>query len=438
MELMRKPLIAGILAFLLGAAVMAGVHRPALATVPVARPGLSKLLLLFGDTLTIVERRYVAPVDDKALIIGAIKGMVSSLDPHSAYLGPPDLSGSGDAGGVGLELTGDKGVVRIVTPIEDGPADRADLRSGDYIQAIDGRTVLGATLQEAIKDLQGPVGSTVILTVKRPRQPNAFDVKLIRQIVPSVTARGHMEGDYGYLRVSALEADTTNQAAAAIRALQTQTPRMKGLVLDIRDNPGGLLDQAVSLSSLFLDGGEVASQRGRNPADIEHYNARIGGDMLHGLPMAVLINSGTASGAEIVAGALQDRHRATLVGMTSFGAGTIQTVIPLHNYAEGAMKLTTSRIFTPSGRSFQGLGVTPDIAAAQSDADAKRADDPAFQFSEANQFNAIDPAQSRLRLAERPVFETPPAGFDPKGDFQLVRAIQALKPDSAAPASKSP
>jgi carboxyl-terminal processing protease len=435
---MRKPLIAGVLAFLLGAAVMAGVHRQAHATAPGARPDLFKLLVLFGDAKDIVARRYVTPVDDKVLMTGAIKGALASLDPHSAYLSPADLPGSGGPAGVGLELTGDKGVVRIVTAMDGGPASRADLRGGDYILAIDGRTVLGASLMDAIKGLQGPVGSTAILTVKRPRQADAFDVKLIRQVVPSVTAKGHMEGDYGYLRVSALEQDTTDQAAAVIRALQAQNPRMKGLVLDLRDNPGGLLAQAVSVSSLFLDGGEVVSQRGRMPEDVERYNAQAGGDRLHGLPMAVLIDGGTASGAEIIAGALQDRHRATVVGMTSFGQGTIQTFIPLHGYADGAMKLTTARIYTPSGRSIQALGVVPDIAVARSADDAKRADDPAFQFSEANQFNAIDPAQGRVRLAERPTYETSPAGFDPGGDFQLVRAIQALKPNSTATASKTP
>jgi len=437
---MRKPLIAGVAAFLLGAAVMAGVHQPAHATI--SRPERFKLLLLFSDTLAMVEQRYVTPVDDKALLTAAIKGALSSLDPHSAYLSPADLAGPQDAVGVGLELTGYKGVVRIVAAVDGGPASRADLRTGDFIQAIDGRTVLGIALSDAVKGLRGPAGSTVTLTIKRPRQPDTFDVKLVRQTVPFVTVKGRMEGDYGYLRISALEQDTTNQATAAIKALQAQNPRMKGLVLDLRDNPGGLLDQAVSVSSLFLDGGEVVSQRGREPNDVEHYNARVGGDLLHGLPLAVLIDGGTASGAEIIAGALQDRQRAAVVGMTSFGNGTIQTVIPLHGYADGAVKLTTSRSYTPSGRSFQALGIVPDIAVAGSDADARRADDPAFQFSEANQFNAIDPVQGRLRLAQRPTYETPPPGFDSSGDFQLVRAIQALKPNSpahiAAPAGKTP
>jgi carboxyl-terminal processing protease len=436
---MRKPLIAAAMAFLLGAATMAVIHRPAHATA--SRPD-QKLLTLFSQSLSIVERRYVTPVDDKTLLVGALKGMLSSLDPHSAYLAPADLPGSAESAGVGLELTGDKGVVRVVTAIDGGPAARADLRSGDYVVAIDGRTVMGATVMDAIKGLQGPVGSTVALTIKRPRQPDTFQVKLVRQIVPSMTAKAHMEGDYGYLRISALEQDTTAQASAAIKTLQAQNPAMKGLVLDLRDDPGGRLDQAVAVCSLFLDGGEVASQHGRDPNDVVRYNARPGGDLLHGLPMAVLINSGTSSGAEIVAGALQDRHRATIVGMTSFGSGTIQTVIPLNAYADGAMKLTTSRVYTPSGRSFQATGIVPDIAVASSDEAAKRADDPAFQFSEANQFNAIDRAEGRLRLAQKPVYETPPPGFDANGDFPLVRAIQALKLASStnipAPASKSP
>jgi len=415
---------------------MAGLERPARAAASGPRPETARLIHLFSDTLTIVERRYVVPVDDKALVIAAIKGLAASLDPHSAYLSPEDLPGANGAAGVGLELSGERGVVRVVSVTDGSSAARADLRTGDFIQAIDGRTVLGAPLMAAIKSLQGPAGSTVTLTVKRPRQ-DAFDVKLTRQVPADVTATARMEGDYGYLRVSGLEMTTTDQAAAAIRRLQARNPAMKGMVLDLRDNPGGLFDQAVELSSLFLNGGEVVSQRGRDPKAVLRYDARAGGDMLHGLPLAVLIDGGTSSGAEIVAAALQDRRRAVVVGAPSFGAGTVQTLIPLNNGANGALKLTTARVYTSSGRTFQGMGVVPDILAAQSQADAKRGDDPAFQFSEANQPSAIDPARSHVRLAERPVYETPPAGFDPDGDFQLFRAIQALKPNSTAPAGKS-
>ncbi len=435
---MRKSVFAGILAFLLGAIVMAGVQRPALATAPRPQPELKRLITLFRDALSIVQTRYVTPVDDKAVIVAAIKGMVSSLDPHSAYLSAADLPDPGSTGGVGLELAGDKGVVRIVTSVDGGPASHADLRAGDFIQAIDGRTVLGASLQDAVKSLRGAPGSSVTLTVKRPRRQTAFDVRLVRQIDASIIASGHMAGDYGYLRVATLERNATDQAVAAIRALQARRPGMKGLVLDLRDNPGGPLDQAISLSSLFLDGGEAVSLRGRTADSVQRFDARPGGDILHGLPMAVLINGGSAAGAEIIAGALQDRGRATIVGMTSFGAGTIQTLIPLNRYADGALRLTTARVFTASGRSFQGLGVTPDVAVAPSKDDAKRADDPAFQFSEANQFNAIDPAQCRARLAERPVLESPPESFDPNADFQLARAIQTLKFRSGPPGRKSP
>ena len=305
------------------------------------------------------------------MIQAAIDGMVTSLDPHSGYLAPDDYSDMedqtrGSYGGLGLEVSQEDGAVKIIAPIDDTPAAKAGLQSGDYITSIDGKSLIGLPLSDAVKKMRGTIGEPITLTIVRPGK-DPFDVRLVREAINVKSAKGHMEGDYGYLRVSAFDEKTTDEAVAAIKALQAQNPHMKGMVLDLRNNPGGLFDQAVGISSLFLDGGEVVSQRGRDPKDIERYYARSNGDILHGLPMVVLINSGTASAAEIVSGALQDRHRAAIVGLTSFGKGSVQTVIPLNNGADGALKLTTARYFTPSGRSIQKTGIEPDLEVAATD-----------------------------------------------------------------------
>ena len=247
-----------------------------------------------------------------------------------------------------------------------------------------------------------------------------------------------MEGDYGYLRVSAFDEKTTDEAVATIKDLQAKNPHIKGWVLDLRNNPGGLLDQAVSISSLFLDGGEVVSQRGRDPKDIERYYARSDGDMLKGAPLVVLINSGTASAAEIVSGALQDRHRAAIVGLTSFGKGSVQTVIPLHNGDDGALKLTTARYYTPSGRSIQKTGIEPDLEVAETTEQAQQVANDAFQFSEASFDNALNADEGKTRRPPHEPAEAPPTGFDAKKDFQLERALDVLKYGSVSAMPKYP
>ena len=352
---MRKYLLIGVSAFVLGAGSMAYVSQRAQATAAQPRSQTYKMLELFGDVLSTVQNQYVSEVDSKKLIEAAIDGMVTSLDPHSGYLSPDSFSDMreqtrGEYGGLGIEVTSEDGVVKIISPMDDTPAARAGVQAGDYITAINGQSLLGLPLNDAVKQMRGPVGEAITLTIAREGK-DPFDVKLKREVINVISAKGRMEGDYGYLRVSAFNEKTAEEASAALRSLKAKNPKMKGLVLDLRNNPGGLLDQAVEISSLFLNGGEVVSQRGRDPKDVERYNARTDGDVLHGLPMVVLINSGSASAAEIVAGALQDRHRAALVGLTSFGKGSVQTVIPLHGGADGALKLTTARYFTPSGRS---------------------------------------------------------------------------------------
>jgi carboxyl-terminal processing protease len=437
---MRKYLLIGVSAFVLGAGTMAYLNHPASADTP--RAETFKMLELFGDVLSTVESQYVAPVDDKKLIEAAIDGMLTSLDPHSGYLNPDDYGDMrdqtrGEYGGLGLEVINDEGAVKIVSPMDDTPAARAGLESGDYIIAIDGQNLVGMPLTDSVKKMRGAVGEPIRLTIVRAGK-DPFDVKLVRESINVKSAKGHMEGDYGYLRVSAFDEKTTDQALAAIKDLQAKNPKMKGLILDLRKNPGGLLDQAVGISSLFLNGGEVVSQRGRDPKDIERYNARPDGDVLHGLPMVVLINSGTASAAEIVAGALQDRHRAAIIGLTSFGKGSVQTVIPLHGGADGALKLTTARYFTPSGRSIQKTGIEPDLEVAETTEQAEQVANEAYEFSEASFSNALNAENSKVRRAPHEPAEAPPVGFDAKKDFQLQRAMDVLKYGSVAATPKMP
>ena len=432
--MMRKYLMIGGCAFVLGAGSMALFNVAAHANAP--KPETYHMLELFGDVLTTVEGSYVTKVDDKKLIQSAIDGMLTSLDPHSGYLNPDDFDDMrdqtrGEYGGLGLEVTADDGLVKVISPMDDTPAARAGIKAGDYITAIDGQSVLGLPLDQAVKQMRGEVGQAITLSVARAKH-DPFDIKLVRETIAVKSVKFHPEGDYGYLRISAFNEKTGQETADAVKALETKNPKMKGLVLDLRNNPGGLLDQAVSVSDVFLDGGEVVSQRGRDPQDIERYNAHPG-DMLHGMPVVILINSGTASAAEIVAGALQDRHRAELVGLTSFGKGSVQTVIPLRGGADGALKLTTARYFTPSGRSIQKTGIEPDLEVAESKEQAELVANRSFQFSEASFHNALNADQGQTRRAPHAPAEAPPASFDVKdGDFQLTRAIAVLKAGSVS------
>ena len=438
---MRKYLLIGVSAFVLGAGSMALVGQSAFATATAPRADTFKMLELFGDVLSTVETQYVAPVDDKKLIQAAIDGMLTSLDPHSGYLNPDDYSDMqdqtrGEYGGLGLEVTSEDGAVKVISPMDDTPAAKAGILPGDYITAIDGQTLLGLNLSDAVKKMRGEVGQPITLTLARDGK-DPFDVKLVRETIDVKSAKGRMEGDYAVLRVSAFNEKTAAEAVDAIRSLQAKNPKMKGLILDLRNNPGGLLDQAIAVSDIFLDGGEVVSQRGRNAKDIERFNAQPG-DLLHKLPMVVLVNSGSASAAEIVAGALQDRHRAALVGLTTFGKGSVQTVIPLRGGADGALKLTTARYFTPSGRSIQKTGIEPDLEVAASQEQAQAIANQSFQFSEASFANALNAQEGKFRRAAHAPAEAPPAGFDVKKDFQLQRAEDVLKYGSVAAVPKLP
>jgi len=427
---MRKSLLIAASAFVLGAGTMAYIGQSARAT---ADPKAENyhMLEVFGDVLTEVNQQYVTPVDDKKLIQSAMEGMLTSLDPHSDYL-PPDAyvdlqdQTRGEYGGLGLEIQSEDGAVKVISPIDGTPASRAGIKPGDYILAVNGENILGLSVSDAVKQMRGKPGEAVTLTIGREKsQP--FDVKLVREIIQPKSVESHMEGDYGYLRLSGFNEKATDETLAAINALKAKDPNMKGLILDLRNNPGGLLDQAVGVASLFLNGGEVVSQRGRDPQDIERYDAK-GHDVLNGLPMVVLINSGTASASEIVSGALQDRHRAAIVGVTSFGKGSVQTVIPLRGGLDGAVKLTTARYYTPSGRSIQKTGIEPDLEVAETREEAQQIADEAFQFTEASFRNALDADEGKVRRGAHVPAEAPPTDFDQKkGDFQLTRALDVLK-----------
>jgi carboxyl-terminal processing protease len=422
---MRKILLVGISTFALGAGAMA--YADQVGSRP--RADTYRMLELFGDVLATVERNYVVPVDDKKLIEAAIDGMVSSLDPHSGYLSGENFEdlmdqNRGAYGGLGMEVTSEDGLVKVVAPMDGTPAAAAGIQTGDIIAAVDGQSVMGAGVGATVKQLRGAVGTSVTLTIARENR-DPFDVKLTRAVINVKSATAKVQGDYGVVRISTFNENTAAEAQDAIRKLKADKPNLKGLILDLRNNPGGLLPSSVDVSDLFLDGGEVVSQRGRDPKDIERYNAEPG-EIAEGLPIVVLVNNGSASAAEIVAGALQDRGRAKVVGLTTFGKGSVQTVIPMRGGRDGALKLTTHRYFTPSGRSIQRTGIQPDFQVAQNEQEADVATESAFQLSEASLRNALD-GDTQIRRNAMEDAELPPKEFDTKkGDYQLARAVDLL------------
>jgi len=438
---MRKSLLIAASAFVLGVGTMAYIGQTAKATTE-AKAEDYHMLELFGDVLTEVDRQYVTPVDDKKLIQSAMSGMLTSLDPHSDYLAPDAYNElqdqtRGEYGGLGLEIQSEDGAVKVISPIDGTPASKAGIQPGDFILAVDGQNILGMSVNDAVRQMRGKPGEAVTLTIGREHvQP--FDVKLVREIIQPKSVVYHLEGDYGYLRLSGFNEKATDETLAAINDMKAKDPHMKGLILDLRNNPGGLLDQAVGVASLFLNDGEVVSQRGRDPQDIQTYDAK-GHDVLNGLPLVVLINSGTASASEIVAGALQDRHRASIVGVTSFGKGSVQTVIPLRGGLDGALKLTTARYYTPSGRSIQRTGIEPDLEVAQTREEAQDIANQAFEFTEATFHNALDAQDGKVRRGAHVPAEAPPTDFDEKkGDFQLTRGLDVLKYGSVEATPKLP
>jgi carboxyl-terminal processing protease len=328
-------------------------------------------LNLFGELFERVRADYVEKPDDTQLIEGAINGMVTSLDPHSRYMNDKawremQETTSGEFGGLGIEVTMEDGLVKVVAPIDDTPAAKAGLLSGDLIAKIDGEAVQGLTLEQAVNKMKGAVDTKTNLTILRKGKDAPFDVAITREVIRVRPVRYHTEGnDIGYIRITSFNEQTTDGLHKAIASISKDIPQDKlaGYIVDLRNNPGGLLDQAVSVSSTFLARGEVVSTRGRNPEETQRFTAK-GGDLTKGKPLVVLINGGSASASEIVAGALHDHKRATLIGTRTFGKGSVQTIIPL-GAGNGALALTTARYYTPSGRSIQAQGIAPDIEVKQ-------------------------------------------------------------------------
>jgi carboxyl-terminal processing protease len=420
-----------------------------------------RLLSLFGDVFERVRSDYVEPVGDEQLIESALNGMLTSLDPHSNYMNPKNYKDmqvqiQGEFGGLGIEVTMDQGWVRVVSPIDDTPAARAGIRPNDYITHLNGENVQGMTLNEAVERMRGPVNTDIKVTIRREGQA-PFEVTLTRAMVKIQTVRAKLVSNVAYVRISQFVASTDADLKKALDQVKKEAQgKMQGVVLDLRNNPGGLLDQAVAVSSDFLEKGEVVSTRSRRPEDTQRYDAR-GKDQIDGLPMVVLINDGSASASEIVAGALQDHRRAILLGTKSFGKGSVQTIIPFPNNG-GAIRLTTARYYTPSGRSIQALGIEPDIKVAQSRVEAL--DVPANQVrSEASLKGALrnetlkdkakakegkdgakpdesraapgapdgKPTASAEEKAQAEAPFDPYAHFgDPSVDYQLARAVDLL------------
>ena len=352
-----------VLAVLAAGSTMVSLARSQSASA--ANSEIYRQLDLFGEVLERVRSDYVEKPDDSKLIEAAINGMLTALDPHSAYLNPKhfrdmQVQTRGEFGGLGIEVTMENGVVKVVSPIEDTPAARAGLMSGDLITALDKEQIQGLTLQEAVEKMRGPVNSPITLTIVRKGVEDPFDVKVTRDVIHINPVKYNAEGDdVGYIRVTTFNEQTTANLQKAIDDLKKQLgPKLKGYVIDLRNNPGGLLDQAISVSDAFLDQGAIVLTRGRNLEETQRSNARPG-DLTDGKQLVVLINGGSASASEIVAGALQDHHRATILGTRSFGKGSVQTIIPLGS--NGALRLTTARYYTPSGRSIQAKGIEPEV-----------------------------------------------------------------------------
>ena len=402
-----------------------------------SRSDTYRQLELFAEVLARVESDYVTDVEESEVIEASIDGMLTHLDPHSSYLNADEfrnmqVQASGEYGGLGIEVTQQDGFVLVVSPMDDTPASRAGIQSGDYFSAVDGESIVGMPLMDALKLMKGEPGTDVTLTVLREGE-DSFDVTLTREKIRPETVSHRAEGNIGYIRVSSFNERATEGVEDALKELRKEIEgRMSGIVLDLRNNPGGLLTQAVSMSSLFLDGGEVVSTRGRRDEDVQRYNARRG-ERVSGIPVVVLINGGSASAAEIVAGALQDHGRAVILGETSFGKGSVQSVIPLGG-DRGAIRLTTSRYYTPSNASIQGSGIDPDIEVASerlSDEEMANIEKRLARYSEANLRNALSNDQGRERSAPHIPADQPPEDYEGE-DYQLERALEVLRSTETA------
>ena len=354
----------------LAGAILASQVGPLIAEETSHDSSVYEQLDLFGDIFERIRAQYVEPVETDKLITAAINGMLTSLDPHSSYLSARDFEDmqvqtKGEFGGLGIEVTQEDGFVKVISPIDDTPADKAGILAGDYIIAVDGESIVGLTLDQAVDLMRGPVGSEIVVSVVRDGVQEPFDVSIIRDTIKVQAVKARVIGHTVVLRITTFSDQTTSGLVEALKQGIEEVggkDKLEGVVIDLRNNPGGLLNEAISVADAFLDSGEIVSTRGREAKDSERYNATAG-DLIDGKPIVIVINGGSASASEIVTGALQDQHRAIVVGTRSFGKGSVQSLIPLKG--DGAMRLTTARYYTPSGRSIQALGISPDIVVQQ-------------------------------------------------------------------------
>ncbi len=437
---MRSLLIGTGVGLILGATAvgLSAIAAPQETTPPPSDPRTVtyQQLELFAEILARARQEYVTEIDEPEAMEAAINGMLTSLDPHSGYLNADDFKSmqvqtSGEYGGLGIEVTMEDGFVKVISPMDDTPASRAGIQPGDLITAIDGVPIIGQTLNDAVKKMRGEQGTQIDITVLREGE-DAFDVTLTREVIEQKSVTWQLDDeDIGYIRIATFNERTTPLLEAAVNDISEKTGgRPRGIIIDLRNNGGGLLDQAVSVSDMFLSGGEVVSTQGRRATDMESYMAH-NGEVFKGVPMIVLINGGSASASEIVAGALQDRRRATVVGTTSFGKGSVQTVIPL-GADRGALRLTTARYYTPSGHSIQALGIEPDVSISP----ARLTEEELAKiqgFSEADLPHALQNEEGAKRHALTMPDEQPPEDYEGE-DYQLERAKQMLK-DGAITAS---
>lgn len=431
---MRKVSLVVLGAVLGAATVSLGTQTKFLSSLPAsaAASDTYRSLNLFGDVFEKIRTDYVEKPDDQKLAEAAINGMLTSLDPHSSYMDAKSfrdmqVQTRGEFGGLGIEVTQDDGVIKVVTPIDDTPASKAGILSGDIITGIDGENVSGLSLNQAVDKMRGAVNSPVTLKIQRGAGKEPFDVKLTRAVITIKSVRNKIEGDdIGYIRITQFNEQTFDGVKEAIDKFNKDIPadKFKGYIVDLRNNPGGLLDQSIAVSNAFLDHGEIVSTRGRNADETQRYNARPG-DISKGRPLVVLINGGSASASEIVAGALQDHKRATIIGTRSFGKGSVQTIIPL-GQNNGAVRLTTARYYTPSGRSIQAKGIEPDVEVLEDvPADLKGKDDTKGEASLKG--HLTNGPEEHGSSAYVPV--------DPKKDTQLIAAEDLLRGVKKAAAS---
>lgn len=440
---MNKIVMAIAGGVLAGTLVTTQVAGPLLAQENSQKANIYQQLDLFGDIFERIRGQYVEEVDAADLIEAAIDGMLSSLDPHSSYLSPEDAADMrvqtrGEFGGLGIEVTQEEGFVKVVSPIDDTPADEAGIEAGDFITHVDGDSVLGLSLDEAVGMMRGVVGSEIVITVVREGEDEPFDVTIIRDTIKLTAVRTRVEGESVVLRVTTFNDQTYSNLETGIEK-QIEAAGgidlVNGFILDLRNNPGGLLTQAIRVSDAFLDKGEIVSTRGRDPENGDRHNATVG-DLAQQKPLVVLINGGSASASEIVAGALQDHRRAIVVGTKSFGKGSVQTVMPMRG--SGAMKLTTARYYTPSGRSIQALGISPDIIVEQprrvAEDDEEATDTPRRSRSEADlrgSLNNDSLTEDEILQIEADREKAEAAAKLRKDDYQMAYAIDILKGLSA-------